>query len=75
MSSGKHLICDIKNIKNLELLNSLDLLKNMFDDICNTYGWSKSDVLLLPTIDFLSSCMFFLFCFARIVSNCKYCCS
>ena len=33
-SSGKHLICDIKNIKNITLLNSLEELKKMMDDIC-----------------------------------------
>ena len=39
-SSGKHLICDIKNIKNHKLLNSLDELKNMFDYICKTYDYN-----------------------------------
>lgn len=36
VSSGKHLICDIKNIKNVSLLNSLEELKKMFDEICET---------------------------------------
>ena len=40
MSSGKHLICDIKNIKNHKLLNSLEELKEMFDYICNTYDYN-----------------------------------
>lgn len=40
MSSGKHLICDIKNIKNHNLLNSLEGLKDMFDYICNTYDFN-----------------------------------
>lgn len=40
MSSGKHLICDIKNIKNHKLLNSLEELKNMFDHICKTYDYN-----------------------------------
>jgi S-adenosylmethionine decarboxylase proenzyme len=40
MSSGKHLICDIKNIKNHKLLNSLEELKNMFDYICKTYDYN-----------------------------------
>jgi len=39
MSSGKHLICDIKNIKNLSLLNDIDGLKNMFDYICEKYDY------------------------------------
>ena len=40
MSSGKHLICDIKNIKNHKLLNSLEELKDMFDYICKTYDYN-----------------------------------
>lgn len=51
MSSGKHLICDIKNIKNVELLNSLEQLKSMFDYICDTYGYTilhKIDHLFHP---------------------------
>jgi len=34
LSSGKHLICDIKEIKNTHLLNSTNDLKNMMTDIC-----------------------------------------
>lgn len=34
LSSGKHLICDIKGIKNTNLLNSTDDLNNMMTDIC-----------------------------------------
>jgi S-adenosylmethionine decarboxylase len=40
MSSGKHLICDIKNIKNLKLLNSLEELKDIFEYICKTYDYN-----------------------------------
>jgi S-adenosylmethionine decarboxylase len=40
MSSGKHLICDIKNIKNHNLLNSLEGLKDMFDHICKIYDFN-----------------------------------
>ena len=40
MSSGKHLICDIKNIKNHNLLNSLEGLKIMFDNICSIYDFN-----------------------------------
>lgn len=40
MSSGKHLICDIKNIKNHNLLNSLEGLKSMFDNICSIYDFN-----------------------------------
>ena len=40
MSSGKHLICDIKNIKNHKLLNSVEELKGMFEYICSTYDFN-----------------------------------
>jgi len=40
MSSGKHLICDIKNIKNHKLLNSLEGLKSLFDHICVKYQYT-----------------------------------
>ena len=40
MSSGKHLICDIKNIKNSKLLNSMSQLKQMFDHICEKYQYT-----------------------------------
>ena len=33
-SSGKHLIADIKDIKNTALLNSTHLLKEMMENIC-----------------------------------------
>jgi S-adenosylmethionine decarboxylase len=51
MSSGKHLICDIKNIKNHKLLNSLEELKNMFDYICKTYDYNilnKAEYVFSP---------------------------
>jgi len=38
--SGKHMICDIKNIKNERLLNSINDVTVMFDIICNKYGFS-----------------------------------
>lgn len=38
--SGKHMICDIKNIKNESLLNSIGDVTAMFDIICNKYGFS-----------------------------------
>jgi S-adenosylmethionine decarboxylase proenzyme len=37
LSSGKHLICDIKNIKNESLMNDINGLKNMLDTICERY--------------------------------------
>jgi S-adenosylmethionine decarboxylase len=38
--SGKHMICDIKNVKNDELLNSPEKLKNLFDFICEKYNFN-----------------------------------
>jgi S-adenosylmethionine decarboxylase len=35
-SSGKHMICDFKEIQNLELLNSMTDLKDLLRDICKT---------------------------------------
>lgn len=40
MSSGKHMICDIKNIKNQDLLNSPKKLRNLLDQICETYNYT-----------------------------------
>lgn len=37
MSSGKHMICDICDIKNIELLNNKELLKELLKNICNKY--------------------------------------
>jgi len=34
LSCGKHMVCDICDIKNKELLNSKELLKEMLNDIC-----------------------------------------
>lgn len=39
-SSGKHLICDFKNIENKELLNSIDDLKDMCKTICKIHDFS-----------------------------------
>ena len=38
-SSGKHLICDLKDIKNVELLNNCEGLKNLMKDICNIHDY------------------------------------
>jgi len=38
-NSGKHMICDIKNIKNTHLLNNLEKLKKMMIEICNTFSF------------------------------------
>lgn len=38
--SGKHLICDIKNIQNMDLLNDVDKIKELFDIICEKYDFN-----------------------------------
>jgi S-adenosylmethionine decarboxylase len=38
-SSGKHMICDLKNIKNTDLLNNCDKLKKMMQEICTKYDF------------------------------------
>ena len=37
---GKHMICDIKNIKNRELLMDVEAIKNHLNVICDTYGFT-----------------------------------
>ena len=39
-SSGKHLICDIKNIKNKTLMGDLEQLKTLMNDICAKNNYS-----------------------------------
>jgi len=39
-SSGKHMILDIKNIKNQHLLSDIEKMKDMLDDICNTHNFT-----------------------------------
>ena len=39
-TSGKHLICDFKNIENKELLNSINDLKDMCKTICKMHNFS-----------------------------------
>jgi S-adenosylmethionine decarboxylase len=38
-SSGKHLVCDIKQIKNADLLNNLNKIIEIFDTICHKYEY------------------------------------
>ena len=40
MSSGKHMICDIKKIKNQDLLNDPTKLTTLLDQICKTYNYT-----------------------------------
>jgi S-adenosylmethionine decarboxylase proenzyme len=38
--SGKHLIIDIKNIKNQDIINDIDKLKKIMDSICEKYNFN-----------------------------------
>jgi len=40
MSSGKHMICDIKDIKNHQLLNNPKQMTELLDYICKTYDYT-----------------------------------
>jgi S-adenosylmethionine decarboxylase proenzyme len=44
-SSGKHMICDIKGIKNTELLNSCEGLHNLLRQICSAHNFNILDVV------------------------------
>jgi len=39
-TSGKHMICDLTNIKNTELLNDNTKIKELFDNICKKYNYT-----------------------------------
>jgi len=39
-TSGKHMICDIKNITNHTLLSTPNLIKTMLDNICKKYNYT-----------------------------------
>jgi len=39
LSSGKHMICDIHDIKNINLLNNKELLKDLLKNICIKYNF------------------------------------
>jgi S-adenosylmethionine decarboxylase proenzyme len=39
-SSGKHMICDIRDVQNTSLLNDVEELKNMLKKICKKYDYS-----------------------------------
>ena len=40
ISSGKHMICELQNIQNTELLNSLAGIRDVVDGICDKYSFS-----------------------------------
>lgn len=37
--SGVHMICDIKEIQNIDILNDIEKLKNILDVICKKYDF------------------------------------
>lgn len=39
-TSGKHMICDIKNIKNQELISTPTQITDLLDYICQTYKYT-----------------------------------
>jgi S-adenosylmethionine decarboxylase len=39
-SSGKHMICDIKQIRNYELLNNPEKIKMLLNNICEKYNYT-----------------------------------
>ena len=39
-TSGKHMICDLKEIKNVVLLNDNNKIKELFDNICKKYNYT-----------------------------------
>jgi S-adenosylmethionine decarboxylase proenzyme len=40
ISPGKHMICDLHNIRNTELMNSLSGIRDVVDGICDQYAFS-----------------------------------
>jgi S-adenosylmethionine decarboxylase proenzyme len=50
-TSGKHMISDIKEIKNIELLNNPNEIRNILNNICKKYNFiilNKSEHLFSP---------------------------
>jgi S-adenosylmethionine decarboxylase proenzyme len=40
ITSGKHMICDVKEIQNWTLLNDINRLKQFMDEICDKYNFT-----------------------------------
>uniref|UniRef100_A0A6C0KLF7 Adenosylmethionine decarboxylase n=1 Tax=viral metagenome TaxID=1070528 RepID=A0A6C0KLF7_9ZZZZ len=38
--SGKHLLCDIKQIRNRKLLSNIDEIKRLMDSVCNAHQYT-----------------------------------
>lgn len=37
--SGKHMICDLKEVRNVELMNSVEGIQTLLDSICEKYQY------------------------------------
>jgi S-adenosylmethionine decarboxylase proenzyme len=37
--SGKHMICDLRGVRNLELMNSVEGIQSLLDSICERYKY------------------------------------
>jgi S-adenosylmethionine decarboxylase len=59
-SSGKHMLCDIKGIKNTELLNSIDKLEELLRQICLDHGFTILNVVKYQFTPFGCSILFLL---------------
>jgi S-adenosylmethionine decarboxylase len=44
-SSGKHMICDIKNIKNVALLDNMSDVKEILMNICKDYNYEVLNII------------------------------
>jgi S-adenosylmethionine decarboxylase len=44
-TAGKHMICDIKQIKNSKLLNNMDSITQLLDTICKKYDFHVLNVV------------------------------
>jgi S-adenosylmethionine decarboxylase len=44
-SSGKHMICDIKNIKNVALLDNMTDVKEILMNICKDYNYEVLNII------------------------------
>ena len=40
VSTGKHMICDLTNIRNMTHLESMDKMHELLEDICNKYDFT-----------------------------------
>lgn len=43
VSTGKHMICDLTNIRNVRRLESIESMRELFDDICERNGFTILD--------------------------------